>query len=160
MFGSPSRFQPQGKHWGWDVWGPTGTPLYFLTDGEIILSREGDGGSKFWQWFIVEYEDGICQLHGHLKRGTIPKLGKVVRRGQKAGEIGTLKDALDSVPHSHTQFFESRKDALGIPGTHVRSLDPLAVRKRYGETLAVRRAPGWASAQSDETDLYDIPCGC
>jgi hypothetical protein len=162
MYGSPSQYQPQGVHWGWDVWGPEGTDVLSPSDGTVILSRENDEASKFWQWIIVEYADDICQLWGHLRRGTIPPLGAKVKREQKVGEIGNLHDALDSIEHTHTSFFANRQDALGIAATWPKSLDPAKVRGRYGETLPVVRAPGWGGtgvASAGEPAL-DVPCGC
>lgn len=171
MFGSPSPYQPEGKHWGWDVWAAPGTPVRALRPYRVILSREDDGPSGFWQWIIVEYDDCTCQLHGHLQKGSIPPVGKRGKRGDAIGTVGTLKDATppggsNSTPHSHTQFFKNREDALAIPRTHNLSLDPEVVRKRYGESLPVKRSPGWAtpvgSAAAHRARYGDghLDCGC
>ncbi|MFQ6171629.1 M23 family metallopeptidase [Oryzobacter sp. R7] len=95
-----SDFGPRwGKtHDGLDIGAPTGTPLYAMSSGTVILSDEV---FSFGNKLEIRYWDGTVSWYGHLSRRLV-RTGETVRAGELVGLVGNTGHSFGS--HLHLEI--------------------------------------------------------
>ena len=102
-------------HYGWDLPGSTGEPIYAPASGTVVglrLSMDGAiespyPGSYFEDYglfVLIQHDDHYTTLCGHCSKVCV-QLGQEVKQGDKIAEIGSTGDSTG--PHCH---FEVRVD--------------------------------------------------
>ncbi|NMD57987.1 peptidoglycan DD-metalloendopeptidase family protein [Tsukamurella columbiensis] len=117
-----SPFGPRSgaMHWGMDVSGPEGTPIYAFADG---LVRSAGPSSGFGNWIIIDHNikgQKVSSLYGHMYNdGVLVKVGQQVTAGQliaKEGNAGASSGA-----HLH---FEIHPGGYKGPDSSTSAVDP------------------------------------
>ena len=118
-----SGFGPRwGKnHDGLDIGAPTGTPLYAMSKGTVILS---DNVFSFGNKIEIRYWDGTVSWYGHLSRRDV-RTGDTVMPGDQVGLVGDTGHSFGS--HLHIEIH---------PGGGDNPIDP------YPWLLAKKVLPG------------------
>ena len=83
-------------HYGVDLRGARGTPIYAPASGEIILARSNfyfEGGIV-----AIDHGQGLISLSFHMSRVAVTE-GDIVRRGQLVGAVGST--GRSTGPHLH-----------------------------------------------------------
>ena len=101
-----SPFGPRwGKtHDGLDVGAPTGTPLYAMSKGTVILS---DTVFSFGNKVEIRYWDGTVSWYGHLSRRDV-QTGDTVMPGEQVGLVGNTGHSFGS--HLHIEIHPTGGD--------------------------------------------------
>jgi murein DD-endopeptidase MepM/ murein hydrolase activator NlpD len=88
-------------HQGIDLAGPIGTPIYALTDGEVV---EAGPASGFGLWVVIRHGDGSKSVYGHVNRMFVD-VGDRVRAGEEIAEIGNR--GFSTGPHLHLEIWDA-----------------------------------------------------
>jgi murein DD-endopeptidase MepM/ murein hydrolase activator NlpD len=101
-----SGFGPRwGKtHDGLDVGAPTGTPLYAMSKGTVILS---DNVFSFGNKIEIRYWDGTVSWYGHLSKRLVSS-GDTVMPGDLVGLVGNTGHSFGS--HLHLEIHPTGGD--------------------------------------------------
>ncbi|HSF98366.1 MAG TPA: M23 family metallopeptidase [Ornithinibacter sp.] len=101
-----SDFGPRwGKtHDGLDVGAPTGTPLYAMSKGTVILA---DNVFSFGGKVEIRYWDGTVSWYGHMSRIDVKK-GQTVMPGDIVGAVGNTGHSFGS--HLHIEIHPTGGD--------------------------------------------------
>ena len=91
-------------HDGLDVGAPTGTPLYAMSKGTVILS---DSVFSFGNKIEIRYWDGTVSWYGHLSRRDV-QTGDSVMPGDQVGLVGNTGHSFGS--HLHLEVHPSGGD--------------------------------------------------
>lgn len=114
-----NRFHPILKkykmHTGVDVGIPTGTPIYAMSDGEVIIAETMTGYGKV---VAINHGSSISSLYAHNSK-ILVKIGQKVSKGQMIAKAGST--GYSTGPHLH---FEVR-----LNGTPVNPLPYLIIGK-------------------------------
>lgn len=102
-----SYFGPRGRgfHYGIDVCGPRGTPIFASDDG--IVSFSGYSGA-YGNMVIINHGGGYSTYYAH-NTSNLVSAGDKVTQGQEIATMGTTGDATG--PHVH---FEVRKNGTAV----------------------------------------------
>lgn len=84
-------------HYGIDIVLPQGTPIYATKDGQITKVEKNvvainNCDYSYGNYIIIDHEDGLSTLYGHMKYGSIPDsitVGTTVTQGEQIGQIGS-----------------------------------------------------------------------
>ena len=107
-------------HYGLDIAGPLGTPIYSAADGVVL---EAGPASGFGNAIYIQDADGNVHIYGHMRYYSV-EAGQIVHAGDQIATIGN--EGFSTGPHLHYEIHQGGKD--GGP------LDPeawLAERKVY-----------------------------
>jgi murein DD-endopeptidase MepM/ murein hydrolase activator NlpD len=90
-------------HNGIDIANPLfGTPIKAAADGKVIAS--GEAPYAYGNWIVIDHENGISTLYGHLSVKKV-SVGQVVKRGAviglMGGKPGTSGAGLSTGTHVH-----------------------------------------------------------
>jgi peptidoglycan LD-endopeptidase LytH len=112
-----------------DVLSPRGTPVVAVDDGVVKkLFNSRPGGLTVYQFDPTET---YCYYYAHLDRYAEGLTeGKVLRKGERVGYVGTSGNAPPGTPHLHFTIFK-----LGVP------------EKRWWEGTSINPFPLWALAR-------------
>ena len=91
-------------HDGLDIGAPTGTPLYAMSTGTVILSDEV---FSFGNKVEIRYWDGTVSWYGHLSRRDV-RPGETVRPGDQVGLVGSTGHSFG--PHLHIEIHPTGGD--------------------------------------------------
>jgi murein DD-endopeptidase MepM/ murein hydrolase activator NlpD len=92
------------NHDGLDFGASTGTPLYAMSKGTVVLARYAGGlGNKV----EIRYWDGTVSWYGHLSRISV-RAGQSVMPGQLVGRVGNTGNSFGS--HLHLEIHPSGGD--------------------------------------------------
>ena len=91
-------------HDGLDIGAPTGTPLYAMSTGTVILSDEV---FSFGNKVEIRYWDGTVSWYGHLSRRDV-RTGETVRPGDQVGLVGSTGHSFG--PHLHIEIHPTGGD--------------------------------------------------
>ena len=91
-------------HDGLDFGAPTGTPLYAMSKGTVILS---DNVFSFGNKIEIRYWDGTVSWYGHLSRRDV-QTGDTVMPGDQVGLVGNTGHSFGS--HLHLEIHPSGGD--------------------------------------------------
>jgi murein DD-endopeptidase MepM/ murein hydrolase activator NlpD len=115
VYGSQRVFNgvPKRPHFGVDVAGPTGTPVYAPADG-VVTMFEADmyysGGTM-----LIDHGHGVSSTFLHLSKGHV-EAGTVVKQGQLVAEIGATGRVTGAHLDWRINWFKERLDpALLVP---------------------------------------------
>ncbi len=74
-------------HYGVDLPGPKGTPVYASKDGKVTVAKYH---VSYGYYILIDHINGTSTLYAHLDTGSLKvKAGDTVRRGQQIAGIGT-----------------------------------------------------------------------
>jgi murein DD-endopeptidase MepM/ murein hydrolase activator NlpD len=103
------RYHPVLKvyklHTGVDLGVPSGTPVYSMADGEVIMAEYN---SAYGNVVVISHGGGITSLYAHNSK-LLVKEGDKVKKGQLISKSGST--GYSTGPHLH---FEVRKDGTPI----------------------------------------------
>jgi murein DD-endopeptidase MepM/ murein hydrolase activator NlpD len=104
----------QSQHFGMDIDGNTGDPIYAANDGAVVMTRDcySSGGTV-----ILHHGGGIYTTYFHMSRMDV-KPGTKVKQGQKLGLVG--KTGRVTGPHLH---WGVKADGLWVDGLSLLKLD-------------------------------------
>lgn len=126
---SPYGPRDGGMHWGLDLAGPRGTPIYAFADGDVVAAADA-GVQGFGGWVVVDHTiDGkqIQTVYGHEEPGQVHvKVGDHVKKGQHIADIGSAGES--SGPHLHFEVIEGDRAAGG------KRVDPQPWLNKAGKT--------------------------
>lgn len=97
----------QSQHYGVDLDGRTGDPIYAANDGKVVLVRECYASGNT---VIVDHGAGLYTLYFHLSAFDV-KQGAEVKRGTLLGKVG--KTGRVTGPHLH---WSVKADGLYVDG--------------------------------------------
>ena len=86
------------NHQGTDYAASSGTPIYSISDGEVITS--GDFGG-YGNCVRVKMDDGSIVYYGHCSKTTVP-VGTRVKAGDQVGNVGST--GISTGPHLHLEI--------------------------------------------------------
>ncbi len=87
--------EPRSPHTGTDMRGATGTPIYSLADGEVVLAENHYFSGNM---VIIDHGQGVMSLYAHLSKFTA-KVGDKIKKGQEVGKVGATGRVTG--PHLH-----------------------------------------------------------
>ncbi|VUD51858.1 Murein DD-endopeptidase MepM [Thalassocella blandensis] len=109
VYGSQRVFNgvPKRPHFGLDIAGPVGEPVYAPAPGIVSLAHDDmyySGGT-----LIMDHGQGVSSTFIHLSKVTV-KEGDKIERGQKIGEVGATGRATGPHLDWRINWFEQRLD--------------------------------------------------
>ena len=84
-------------HAGGDIGAPTGTPLYAVADGKVLVAETRGG---YGNTIVIDHGASLGTVSAHLSRIDVA-VGDTVRRGDQIGLIGST--GLSTGPHLHLE---------------------------------------------------------
>lgn len=113
-----SGIKTQGKHdkWAIDVGAKTGTTVWAMAPGKVIVSRSGGWGGGYGSYVVISHDNGTQTLYAHLSRVDVTQ-GQTVGRGAVIGAVGST--GRSTGPHLHVEI---RPGKTGI--------DPIAILEK------------------------------
>lgn len=120
VFDDPNGKEPRRFHLGLDIWGPQGTPVYAILDGEVhslaFNNRMGDYGATIvlkHQWQGAD----LYSLYGHVSFRDLDRLseGMAVKKGDCIAHFGDIGENGHWPPHLHLQLI---RDMEGMKGDY------------------------------------------
>ncbi len=88
-------------HYGIDIAGPIGDPIYAVADGVVI---EAGPASGFGLWVRVEHSDGTVTVYGHMQDFSVQK-GQKVAAGEQIARVGNR--GFSTGPHLHFEVWNA-----------------------------------------------------
>ena len=99
---SPYGYRDGGFHYGIDIDGNMGDPIYAAASGIV---KENGPASGFGWWIVIDHGSGLTTVYGHMYGSTSRvRVGQRVYKGQRIASVGN--NGRSSGPHLH---FEARK---------------------------------------------------
>jgi murein DD-endopeptidase MepM/ murein hydrolase activator NlpD len=102
---------PKSPHNGLDIAAPTGTPVYAMTDGVVLLAD--DNFYYAGNFILLDHGHGLNSSYLHLNKKFVAE-GDTVKKGQKIGEIGTTGRSTGPHLHWSVQWYGKRVDPAGL----------------------------------------------
>ena len=109
-------------HLGIDYWLPTKTAVHALFEGEVIIAINDAGDKEYGGLVVLEHQTEtfiFYTLYGHLsvESATKNKVGDLLKKGSKIGNIGDYPENGNWAPHLHFQVMLSLLDfKVDYPG--------------------------------------------
>ena len=94
------EFSPASNHWGIDVGGKLGNPIYAIEAGVVVYSGWNDWG--YGNLIIIDHGDGWQSLYGHLSAFNVQCGAYITQPGQVIGYMGST--GRSSGPHLHFEM--------------------------------------------------------
>lgn len=122
-FNAAGEEEPRRLHLGVDIWGPAGTPVYNVLDGEVYGFANNDRFGDYGATIVMKYtidDFKFYILYGHLNAASLDGLyaGKVFLKGEKLAEFGIPSENGHWPPHLHFQIIlemgENKSDYPGV----------------------------------------------
>lgn len=85
----------QSQHFGTDLDGAVGAPIYATNDGQVVMVRDAYTSGKT---VIVHHGQNVFSLYFHLSKILVPN-GTAVKKGQLLGRVGSTGRVTG--PHLH-----------------------------------------------------------
>jgi len=123
----PERFR--GYHTGCDVEYedvPTDVPVLAVADGSVVYSNTVSGYGGVFLISIELKGESHTILYGHIRPGSLPKLGTLVKKGQKLAVLGTGYSSETSGERKHLHFGVLSNDRIDLLG-YVQKKEELSV---------------------------------
>lgn len=93
-------------HYGIDIAGDIGTPIFAAADGTVTDTGPASG---FGCWVRIAHDDGTETVYGHINRSLVEP-GQRVPAGQPIATIGERGDATG--PHLHFETWDAAGDRI------------------------------------------------
>ena len=109
-------------HLGIDYWLPSKTPVHALLNGEVVTAVNDAGDKEYGGLVILKHQTKAFKfytIYGHLsvKSATKNKVGDIIKKGAKIGELGNYPENGNWSPHLHFQVMLSLLDyKIDYPG--------------------------------------------
>jgi murein DD-endopeptidase MepM/ murein hydrolase activator NlpD len=136
----------QSQHFGMDIDGETGDPIYAANDGEVVMTRECYASGNT---VIISHGGGLYTTYFHMSHFDV-KPGDKVKQGQKLGLVG--KTGRVTGPHLH---WGVKVDGLWVDGLTLLKLDFFGTPEPRVVTAAVpgqlSPAPAASAGQSGDS---------
>jgi murein DD-endopeptidase MepM/ murein hydrolase activator NlpD len=108
-------------------------PVYAIADGKVVLSETASGyGGVFMISFNLNGTEHTA-LYGHIRPSSLPSVGKIIKKGDQLGLLGTGYTSETDGERRHLHFAILSDNSLNIKG-YVQSkfqlsgwIDPLTV---------------------------------
>lgn len=110
-------------HLGIDYWLPKDTAVHSFIDGEVVIATNDAGDKEYGGLVVLKHQVNNLEfftLYGHLSvlSATKHKIGDVIKKGDKIGELGNYPENGNWAPHLHFQVMLSMlnytKDFPGV----------------------------------------------
>ncbi len=85
----------------YDFAAPTGTPIYAVQSGTVLISRPSGYNGGYGLYVVINFNDGRQAIFGHMSK-VIAKEGQIVKQGDVIGYIGNTGKSTG--PHLHLGF--------------------------------------------------------
>ncbi len=108
--------KPRNIHNGLDIAVPSGTPVYAMADGFVVLSAD----TFFYAGnnILIDHGQGLNSFYLHLSKKDV-SVGDFVHKGDKIGEVGTTGRSTGAHLHWGVQWFGKRIDPAGLLRTRL-----------------------------------------
>ena len=102
-------------HLGIDYWFPEKTPIHAFLDSEVVIAINDAGNKEYGGLVVLKHQIDSLKfytLYGHLSTSsaTKHKVGNVIKKGEKIGDLGSSLENGNWVPHLHFQVMLSLLD--------------------------------------------------
>jgi murein DD-endopeptidase MepM/ murein hydrolase activator NlpD len=131
----------QSQHFGTDIDGDTGDPIYAANDGQVVMTRDCYSSGNT---VILHHGGGLYTTYFHMSRIDV-KPGTTVKQGQKLGLVG--KTGRVTGPHLH---WGVKVDGLWVDGLTLLKLDFFGTPEPRVATSTPASAPPPATASEDK----------
>jgi murein DD-endopeptidase MepM/ murein hydrolase activator NlpD len=131
----------QSQHFGTDIDGDTGDPIYAANDGLVVMTRDCYSSGTT---VIVHHGGGLYTTYFHMSRIDV-KPGMKVKQGQKLGLVG--KTGRVTGPHLH---WGVKVDKLWVDGLTLLKLDFFGTPESQVATSTTSPALPSATASEDK----------
>lgn len=84
-------------HEGIDEQAPSGTPIYAVADGTVLISKMQGNGKGYGNYIVIKHKD-FCSLYAHQSK-RVATVGQEVKTGDLIGYVGSTGES--SGPHLH-----------------------------------------------------------
>ena len=114
-------------HLGIDYWLPEYTPIHACMDSEVVIAVNDSGEKEYGGLVVLKHHIDRCvfyTLYGHLtvESATSHKVGDVIKKGGKIGELGNPTENGNWASHLHFQIMLDLMDyELDFPGVTYQS---------------------------------------
>jgi murein DD-endopeptidase MepM/ murein hydrolase activator NlpD len=99
-FISGYEFAPSSNHWGIDIHGEIGDPIYAIEAGVVVYAGWNDWG--YGNLVIIDHGDGWQSLYGHMSALNVSCGDYITQPGQVIGYVGST--GRSSGPHIHFEM--------------------------------------------------------
>ncbi len=104
-------------HLGVDIIVPVDTPLYSPLQATVEETGYESGEGNYGGFVLLRHEgkrfDTFFSLYGHLKRKTLPAVGKTFAAGEEFAQIGDFQDNGNWFHHTHLQIITKKGLSAG-----------------------------------------------
>ncbi|TKB24427.1 hypothetical protein FCL47_18265 [Desulfopila sp. IMCC35006] len=104
-------------HLGLDVIVPLGTPLHAPLDSSVAESGYESGEGNYGSFVLLRHDSPYFQsfysFYGHLRRSSLPGIGKSFAAGEPFAEIGDFHENGNWFYHTHLQVITAKALDLG-----------------------------------------------
>lgn len=130
----------QSQHFGTDIDGDTGAPIYAANDGQVVMTRDCYSSGNT---VILHHGGRLYTTYFHMSRIDV-KPGTKVKQGQKLGLVG--KTGRVTGPHLH---WGVKVDGFWVDGLTLLKLDFFGTPEpRVATSTGQDKAPGTASIRT------------
>lgn len=93
----------QGLHAdnAYDFAAPTGTPIYAVNDGSVLIARPTGYNGGYGLYVVIDFKDDRQAIFGHMSKVAV-EAGETVKRGDIIGYVGNTGKSTG--PHLHLGF--------------------------------------------------------
>jgi murein DD-endopeptidase MepM/ murein hydrolase activator NlpD len=132
---SPYGHRWQRFHYGTDFRASVGTPVKAMAEGIVLGAGDTDiccPGASFGKWILIEYNNGLSSVYGHLSLISVTK-GQKIKRGAVVGYSGNTGSSTG--PHLHVGLAVSSGakvdsfESKSYPGKTL--VQPIVAKKAY-----------------------------
>ncbi len=89
------------KYNAFDIAGSYGEALYSVESGTVV--EKGFQKNGFGYYVVIQHDNGLCSLYGHMKSEAIVNKGDIVSQGQTIGYMGSTGNS--SGTHLHFEMY-------------------------------------------------------
>ncbi len=104
-------------HLGLDIIVPLGTPLHAPLDSSVAESGYESGEGNYGSFVLLKHDNPNFQtffsFYGHLRRSSLPEIGKTFAAGEPFAEIGDFHENGNWFYHTHLQIITKKGLELG-----------------------------------------------
>ncbi len=86
---------------GYDFAAPTGTPIYSIQDGTVLIVKPTGYNGGYGKYVVVNFNDGRQAIFGHMSK-VATEAGAIVKQGDLIGYVGNT--GRSTGPHVHIGF--------------------------------------------------------